>query len=60
MVNFVDFRWEEGAALQVRQWREVGIVGKEGLQLEPGRLGLDVREVGAGELGTAKAWSFEH
>ena len=53
LVNNVYFCWEKGAATKGRQRREGGIFLEEGLQLFPGRLGKDVREVELGKLSSA-------
>ena len=50
LVNNIYFCWKERAALQSGEVLKSGILGEEGAQLLPGRLGLNVGEVELGEL----------
>ena len=50
----MDFCGEERAPPQLREVRQVGVVGEQGAQLLPGRLRLDVGEIALGELGATQ------
>ena len=50
LVNNIYFCWKERAALQSGEVLKSGILGEEGAQLLPGRLGLNVGDVELGEL----------
>ena len=52
LVNNIYFCRKKRAALQSGEVLKSGILGEEGAQLLPGRLGLNVGEIHLGELGT--------
>ena len=54
----MDFCGEERATPQLREVRQVGIVGEQGAKLLPGRLRLDVGEIALGELGAPQRWKL--
>ena len=57
LVNNIDFCRKKRAALQLCEVLESGILGEEGTQLLPGRLGLNVGEIHLSQLCSAKCIS---
>ena len=53
-VDFGELCGKKGAAIELGEVRQVGIVGEKGAEFLPGRLGLDVGEVACRQFGTAK------
>jgi hypothetical protein len=53
LVNFIDFRWQEDAAVEAGERLQIRIFSEQRTEFLPGILGLNVGEIAGRELGSS-------